>query len=374
MGGNQGSSTYTNIFVNYQDDGSGDYHLVSGSPAINSGTDNNTLACAVSPGINPCIPLTDFSGNTYSSPPPIGAYSFGGSAAPSVCLSAPSLNFGALAVGSPAPTQTVTLTNCGTATLSSISISVTAGGSDYSQTNGCGSSRTAGQACSIVVSFTPSVGGSRAGTITITSNAATQTIALAGSGNTAAPVPNPPTSLNSPSHTASTINLAWTASSTTSPAITNYKLYRGASSGSETLVATLGVVTSYADSTGISLGQTYFYKTTAVNSNGESVLSNEISVFLPFGGAAAAISPTNLTFPPGTLHVTSSPQTVTVSNVGSVDITVVSATPTGDFGTTSDTCTGNVVHPGNNCTLGVTYTPSTSGVETGTLTVITNAS
>jgi len=76
MGANVGTTMNTNIFVNYQDDGSGDYHLVSGSPAISAGTLTSATVCAASPGISPCVPTTDFSGKTRTTRIDIGAYEF----------------------------------------------------------------------------------------------------------------------------------------------------------------------------------------------------------------------------------------------------------------------------------------------------------
>ena len=51
-------------------------------------------------------------------------------------------------------------------------------------------------------------------------------------------------------------------------AVTGYKVYRGTSSGGETLLAQLGNVTSFTDSTAVN-GTTYYYKVTAVNGAGE---------------------------------------------------------------------------------------------------------
>src|SRR5206468_7940684 len=58
--------------------------------------------------------------------------------------------------------------------------------------------------------------------------------------------------------------------------ITNDKIYRGTSAGGETLLTTLGNVTSF-DDTAVSNGTTYYYKVSAVNSVGEGPLSNETS-------------------------------------------------------------------------------------------------
>ncbi len=53
-------------------------------------------------------------------------------------------------------------------------------------------------------------------------------------------------------------------------------MYRGLSSGAETLYATLGVTTSYSD-TGATGGTPYFYEVSAVNANGPGTRSNEAS-------------------------------------------------------------------------------------------------
>jgi predicted phage tail protein len=69
--------------------------------------------------------------------------------------------------------------------------------------------------------------------------------------------------------------LNWTApTSNGGSSIVAYKVYRGTVSGDETLLATLGNVLSFTD-TGLTNGQTYYYKVSAANSVGESVLSQE---------------------------------------------------------------------------------------------------
>ncbi|HEY7424670.1 MAG TPA: fibronectin type III domain-containing protein, partial [Gemmataceae bacterium] len=82
------------------------------------------------------------------------------------------------------------------------------------------------------------------------------------------------------------VALSWTASS----GAASYNIYRGTSSGGETKIASGVTTTAYSDS-GLSAGTTYFYEVTAVNSVGESGLSNEASATTPSVPAA----PTNLT-------------------------------------------------------------------------------
>ena len=75
-----------------------------------------------------------------------------------------------------------------------------------------------------------------------------------------------------------TVGLAWSAPvSNGGFAITAYRVYRGTSSGGETLLTTLGAVTSFTDN-GVTNGTAYFYKVSAVNTVGEGPLSNEISI------------------------------------------------------------------------------------------------
>ncbi|RLF69769.1 MAG: hypothetical protein DRN55_09305, partial [Thermoplasmata archaeon] len=67
--------------------------------------------------------------------------------------------------------------------------------------------------------------------------------------------------------------------------ITGYKIYRGTSSGNETLLTTVGNVLTYND-TGLTNGQTYYYRISAVNGVGEGELSEEVNA-TPLGVPSA---------------------------------------------------------------------------------------
>ncbi len=107
------------------------------------------------------------------------------------------------------------------------------------------------------------------------------------------------------------VSLIWQApSSNGGSAITSYKIYRSTTADTETLLTTVGNVTSYAD-TGLINGITYFYKVTALSSAGESIQSSESS---------AAPSAPLVTI---SLHFAIfSPPAVQSSQLGSQDITV----------------------------------------------------
>ena len=74
QGGNISQSSTAGIFVNYQDDGSGDYHLVTNSPAAAAGAASSSTVCASSPGLSSCVPNMDIAENVRSQDLSIGAY------------------------------------------------------------------------------------------------------------------------------------------------------------------------------------------------------------------------------------------------------------------------------------------------------------
>lgn len=99
--------------------------------------------------------------------------------------------------------------------------------------------------------------------------------------NEVSATPQPPTVPGAPVLSATTASgsahLSWTAPSDGGSPITNYRIYRGTTSGGETLLTTVGNVTSHDDG-GLLNGATYYYQVSAVNAVGEGGLSNEVSV------------------------------------------------------------------------------------------------
>ena len=96
------------------------------------------------------------------------------------------------------------------------------------------------------------------------------------------------------------ITLTWNApNSTGSGPITNYRIYRGTISGGETLLTTIGNVTSYVDTMVVG-GTTYYYQVSAVNIIGEGPKSNEVSAI----SLSLPTAPRSLTATPGNTQVT----------------------------------------------------------------------
>jgi uncharacterized repeat protein (TIGR01451 family) len=102
---------------------------------------------------------------------------------PQVSLASTSLDFGKQAVGTTSQPKTVTVANTGTTSLTVRD--ATASGDFTADATGCTAQPVPpGQACAITVTFSPTATGTRSGTLTITSNAASSpdTVALSGTG------------------------------------------------------------------------------------------------------------------------------------------------------------------------------------------------
>lgn len=92
----------------------------------------------------------------------------GDGSAPLVSLTPASLPFASQTLGSSSAAQSVTLTNSGNATLTVGNIQISG---DFAQTNNCPTALTANSSCTLNVTFTPTVTGSRNGTLSIADNA-----------------------------------------------------------------------------------------------------------------------------------------------------------------------------------------------------------
>jgi hypothetical protein len=86
------------------------------------------------------------------------------------------------------------------------------------------------------------------------------------------------------------------------------------------------------------------------------------------------LSPSSVSFPPQTVGVTSPPQTVLLSNTSSAAVTLTAPiSVSGDFFQTNNCgSTPSVLEVGQSCMITVTFTPTTSGSRTGTLSVTAN--
>lgn len=112
----------------------------------------------------------------------------------------------------------------------------------------------------------------------------------------------------------------------------------------------------------------------AVATDVNDVTSTQTQTFSIMGsGPSFSASPSSLTFASFPIGTTSpTPLTIVVTNPGTSTLNISSQVPTGDFAIVSNTC-GATITAGNNCTFGVTFTPTAAGTRTGAITFTDDA-
>ena len=300
------------------------------------------------------------------------------------------LNFGNQIVNTQSQSLNVVITNSPSATAPLTINTITITPNDYallvSGSGGNCFSVAAGASCTIPIIFTPSVAGTRNGTLTITdnSNPTTQTVSLTGVG-IAGIVSATPTTMTFPStNDGSTLTLAAIVSNTgaavplgattfTGP----YSLGTGPNACGSSLGAITGTCALYITFTPSGSGAS---PGTAVVHFGTGGGAGTVTITLNGNSAnpAVNVSPTSLTFGPQTVGVASSSQTVTLSNPTNAAVTVSGTAPTitgtnlSDFSIKTNNCTGQTLPATTgSCTVSVVFTPGASGgtARSATLTI-----
>ena len=168
------------------------------------------------------------------------------------------------------------------------------------------------------------------------------------------------------------VTLNWQApASDGGSAITNYTVYRGTSSGGETLLTTLGTVLTYVDP-GLANGQTYYYEVTATNGVGEGPKSTEASA-TPTAPPDATPPTITITSPTNNMEVSSTIVTVTGTAEDNVAVAKVEVSTNGVTWTTASGTTAwsadVTLHVGSN-TIYVRATDTSGNQATTRITVV----
>ncbi len=322
------------------------------------------------------ITITD---NAPGSPHIVNLTGTGSAAtAPAAGFSPTSLTFGSQTLNTTSGSQPITLTNSGTATLNITSI---AASTQYAQTNTCGTSVIAGGNCTINVTFTPTATGTQTGTIKVTDNAtgSPQSVTLTGTGTnaTAPAVGLSPTSLTFSSQTLNTTSPAQSITLTNSGTAT-LNLTSIVASAKYAQTNTCG--SSVAAGGNCSISVTFTPTATGTQTGTITITDNASgspqTVNLTGTGAnatapAVSLSPTSLTFTSQTLNTTSAAQTITLTNSGTASLGITNITASAQYAQTN-TC-GSSVAAGSKCTVSVTFTPTATGTQTGSITIADNA-
>ena len=301
-----------------------------------------------------------------------------------VTLSASSLAFGSVQVGTISASQTLILVNSGTVTLSISSISVTgANASSFVFGNSCGTSLAAGTSCSIHGHFAPTTAGPLTAAITITDSAGNspQSVALTGTG--VGPVVS--LSATSISFAATSIGASSNSQSVT---LTN----NGNAALSITSIAVAGTNASsfvFANNCGTTLaagancsihGHFAPTKTGALTAGvtiTDSANTSPQSIALKGTGLPppVTLSATSLTFASTAVGASSASQTVVMTNSGTASLSIGSIAVTGVNASSfvfANGC-GTSLAVGANCTIHGHFAPTKTGALTAAITIIDSA-
>jgi len=288
-------------------------------------------------------------------------------------ISPTSLTFAAQMDGTESAFQTVFLTNSGDTALNGISVAIGAG--QFIVVNGCGATLSGHAACSMQVTFAPAVQGTGAGTLTgslvVTDQYGSQTVALAGTGVAIPTVALNPGSLTFP------LTVVGQSSSFERIVVTN------AGGGQLTIgaIAITGDFTEKDNCLNQSVAGPYSCNvdvTFVPTASGLRTGSVTITGTLPGQQATAALTgtavapaaivltPASLNFGTVELGATSGAQNVAVSNTGGQVAAMEPPVVSGDYVLTANTC-GTSLAPGVGCTVSLVFAPTAAGTRSGTL-------
>ncbi len=301
--------------------------------------------------------------------------------------------FGDQNVNTRSAPATVTLSNTGTAALMVTGIAVGgANAADFGQTNTC-SSVAPGSSCAISVTFDPAGTSARLGSLTITDNAnnvagSTQVVVLTGTGMGVPLAGLSPSSLTFSStivgSPATVQNVTLSNTGTGSLSISQI-VTGGANPGDFSETTSCGSILAAGASCNISV--TFIPTTTGARTANLHVVDNSgntgstqtatlagTGVTTMAGTPKAALSHTALTFQTQTDGVVSLAQTLTLSNVGTVALSVsgisIGGADRADF-TETNNCGASVL-AGASCTISATFHPTAAGTRTAFITVTDN--
>lgn len=294
-----------------------------------------------------------------------------GQSPPTDALAPLSLAFASQQYGTISASQAVTLTNSGDAPLTLIAAQVSA--ADFFIVGSCGPMLAGHTSCTFAIAFSPLSAGQITGTLTVSDQLRTQTVALSGIGVA------PPLASLAPSTVTFPDTPVGKPSSAQTVTLTNI-------GGGQLVVTKVSVSEDFTDTEACSIValankascaiHVVFTPTVAGPRTGTlTVFGNmpngQTSTALTGNGAAPAsivLTPTSLAFGTITLGMSSPAQNIAISNTGGVSATLQTPSITGDFKISANTCS-TTLPPSTGCTVAVIYTATGSGLSTGTFTV-----
>jgi hypothetical protein len=298
---------------------------------------------------------------------------------PAITLSPTSFTFAAQQVGTQSPAQTLTITSNGSGPVTFGNFALTG---DFAETDNCtGQTLAVNGTCTAQILFAPTAVGARSGQLTIYANIAggQAIVPLNGTGTAPASIVLTPLALVFPAtivNQTAAAQIITVANTGGTIATLQTPIILGEASdfsiNADTCSATL------APSTACSVSITFTPTTSGARSATLSVVDNtgtpsaatQTAQLTGSGNAPATdtLSPLSLTFAQQQIGTTSAAQQITLSNTGGVALTLIAASVSpGDFAVVNS-C-GNSLAAHASCAFNITFSPTTTGARSATLTV-----
>jgi hypothetical protein len=288
------------------------------------------------------------------------------------------LAFGSILVGSASSSQSITLTNTGSGT---VTISQVASSNAAFKLSGFSASvsLSPGQSLPLALDFAPSVVGSATGSLTVSSNATNSptTIALSGTGM------QPLISVTPTSVAFGNVTDGITNSQTvtiTNPGSANLTLTQATVSGN--VFAESGLTLPLTIAPGSASAFTVSFAPTSAGAvSGSVTLANNspspsLAISVSGTGVAQTLqlsaSPSSLSFGSVTTGSSAS-QTVTLTNSGNASVALSNSGLTGTGFAVSGLALPLTLSPGQSTSFNVTFAPTATGSVSGSITVTSNA-
>jgi phospholipase C len=281
-------------------------------------------------------------------------------------LSTPHLSMGTEPVGSTSAATTIVVSNFGTTPLA---IGKTSTSSEFPQTNTCPASLMAGATCNVNITFAPAAAGPRTGTVTVTDSDPTspQVAQLVGLGSNLVLDPLSLT-FESPQLIGTSVSKSISVTNTGSSAQTVTRV-----SASQDFSAQSNCSKALAKGSKCNVTVTFTPTLTGPRYGWVTIVSTDPASPMTIRaegkvGTAVGLTTQTLTFPAQTIRTSSAPQTITITNAGSSVLNFGPFTISNQFSQTN-TC-ANGLAPGRSCLLDVTFSPTSTGNHTGTISVV----
>ena len=294
-------------------------------------------------------------------------------------ISPSSENFNSVAVGSNNP-QTITLTNTGNESLTISAFSASGAGFSMSGLS-VGQVIAAGGTATFIAKFTPTTGGTLAGSISISSNAPNSpaTIALTGIG-TQPLIAALPTSGNLGTVVVGSSNSQSIMLSNAGNA--TLTISQITVTGAGYTITGLSTATTIAAQSSVTFDAVFTPATATGTVPGSIVIATNGSpaqLTIPLTGNSIAAttvlgaSPTSLAFGAVNLN-TSTQMTSTITNTGNSNVTITGVETVGAGFSSTGVASGLTLQPGQTVTLTVTFDPTAAGAVSGaSVTIVSNA-